>query len=295
MSSIISKLLNLAGNITGTLPVVNGGTGVTTSTGTGSTVLNNAPNLIAPVIEDSGDTTKHVIFAAGAAATSTSTTLAFQQSANRIVFFPDASAALLYSGGPLGTPSSGNLSTCTSYPDVTQSTAGLVSSAGQLLGTNTNDTASAGNVGEAITTTVNTNSPNQATPTGGTNYDVASSSITVTAGDWDIFYTAPVQAQISGTIGQQAIGILSLMSGTSSGSPVAQQVGCYLEIQVASTTITNMTSVTGYYRAQVATSTSYHLAVSVTNGAGPPTFVNITARGDQGGGNLTSIKAVRRR
>lgn len=50
MSSIISKLINLAGNITGTLPVVNGGTGVTTSTGTTNVVLSNSPTLVTPVL-----------------------------------------------------------------------------------------------------------------------------------------------------------------------------------------------------------------------------------------------------
>lgn len=50
MSSILSKLINLAGNITGILPVANGGTGVATSTGTTNTVLSNGPTLVAPVL-----------------------------------------------------------------------------------------------------------------------------------------------------------------------------------------------------------------------------------------------------
>jgi hypothetical protein len=39
-----------ASQITGVLPVVNGGTGVTTSTGTGNTVLSATPTLTTPVI-----------------------------------------------------------------------------------------------------------------------------------------------------------------------------------------------------------------------------------------------------
>lgn len=39
-----------AANITGTLPVVHGGTGTTTSTGTGSTVLSNSPTLVTPAL-----------------------------------------------------------------------------------------------------------------------------------------------------------------------------------------------------------------------------------------------------
>lgn len=37
-------------DVTGTLPVANGGTGVTTSTGTGSTVLNTSPTLVSPTL-----------------------------------------------------------------------------------------------------------------------------------------------------------------------------------------------------------------------------------------------------
>ena len=42
-------LANLA-NVTGTLPVANGGTGVTTSTGSGNTVLSTSPTLVTPVL-----------------------------------------------------------------------------------------------------------------------------------------------------------------------------------------------------------------------------------------------------
>jgi len=39
-----------ASQITGVLPVANGGTGVTTSTGTGSTVLSTSPTLVTPIL-----------------------------------------------------------------------------------------------------------------------------------------------------------------------------------------------------------------------------------------------------
>ena len=42
--------VNLATQVTGTLPVANGGTGVTTSTGTGSVVLSTSPSLTTPVL-----------------------------------------------------------------------------------------------------------------------------------------------------------------------------------------------------------------------------------------------------
>lgn len=42
--------LPLTTGVTGTLPVANGGTGVTSSTGTGSAVLSNAPTLVNPAL-----------------------------------------------------------------------------------------------------------------------------------------------------------------------------------------------------------------------------------------------------
>ena len=42
--------LPLASGVTGTLPVLNGGTGVTTKTGTGSVVLSDSPTLVTPVL-----------------------------------------------------------------------------------------------------------------------------------------------------------------------------------------------------------------------------------------------------
>jgi hypothetical protein len=43
--TVAGGLINLASGVTGTLPVANGGTGVSTSTGTGSTVLSASPTL----------------------------------------------------------------------------------------------------------------------------------------------------------------------------------------------------------------------------------------------------------
>jgi hypothetical protein len=42
--------VSLTSQVTGTLPVANGGTGVTTSTGTGNVVLSNSPTLVTPAL-----------------------------------------------------------------------------------------------------------------------------------------------------------------------------------------------------------------------------------------------------
>jgi hypothetical protein len=49
-SGSISGNINLATQVTGTLAVVNGGTGVATSTGTGSVVLSASPTLVSPAL-----------------------------------------------------------------------------------------------------------------------------------------------------------------------------------------------------------------------------------------------------
>lgn len=49
---ITGTSINLASNVTGTLPVANGGTGVTTSTGSGDVVLATTPTLTTPVLSN---------------------------------------------------------------------------------------------------------------------------------------------------------------------------------------------------------------------------------------------------
>jgi hypothetical protein len=46
----ISGTINLTTQVTGTLPVANGGTGVTTSTGSGNNVLSTSPTLVTPLL-----------------------------------------------------------------------------------------------------------------------------------------------------------------------------------------------------------------------------------------------------
>jgi hypothetical protein len=46
----IQAPINLSTGVTGTLPVANGGTGVTTSTGTGSVVLSTSPTFVTPLL-----------------------------------------------------------------------------------------------------------------------------------------------------------------------------------------------------------------------------------------------------
>lgn len=67
------------------------------------------------------------------------------------------------------------------FGNVTQSTSGLVKSAGQLLGTNTSDVASAGYVGEVLESTVSSD-----TSVGSTATWTDLTTLTLTAGDWEL-------------------------------------------------------------------------------------------------------------
>jgi len=103
--------LPLTTGVTGTLGVGNGGTGVTSSTGSGSVVLSTSPTLTTPTI---------------GAATATSI--------NKVAVTAPATSATL-------TIANGTTLTSTSSTSVGQ---------GQYLGTATNDNATAGNIGEYI-------------------------------------------------------------------------------------------------------------------------------------------------
>jgi hypothetical protein len=214
MSYIISKLINLAGNITGILPVVNGGTGVSTSTGTTNVVLSNGPTLVAPV---------------------------------------------------LGTPASGNLSNCTSYPNVTQSVAGLVASAGQLLGTNTNTGASAGNVGEYISAIGSDTFPTS----GNFGGDYA---LALTAGEWVIDWNITAQFQGGATTQMTAF------IGTATGNNTTGRVfGQNATLQAGPTATSGACMSIAGYQLLVASSTTYYLKVQASYSAGGAPTLNYAA------------------
>jgi hypothetical protein len=122
--------VNLTTQVTGTLPVANGGTGVTTSTGTGAVVLSNSPTLVTPALGTPSSATLTnatglpISTGVSGLGTGVATFLATPSSANlaAAVTNETGSGALVFATSPtlvtpaLGTPSSGTLTNTTGLP-----------------------------------------------------------------------------------------------------------------------------------------------------------------------------------
>lgn len=166
--------LNYFGSLTlgAALPVASGGTGVTSSTGTGSVVLSTSPTLVTPLLgtPTSGTLTNctglPIATGVSGLGTGVATFLATPTSANlaAAVTNETGSGALVFATSPtlvtpvLGTPTSGTLTNCTGLP----------------LNTGVSGVLSVGNGGTGVTFSTGTgavvlsNSPTFITPNLGT-------------------------------------------------------------------------------------------------------------------------------
>lgn len=153
----------------------------------------------------------------------------------------------------------------------------VMSGAGQLLGTQTNDSAAAGNVGEFLTTTVASGAA--VAETTATPVDVCT--LSLTAGDWDV--SAVVDRTLTGTTATIYGAGISLTLNTLPTQPGGSGLGTDALVTQAATFGTTVTGVGSTVippvRVSLAATTTLHLVAGDTFSAGSvAVFGTIRAR-----------------
>lgn len=168
-----------------------------------------------------------------------------------------------------GTNTGDNVNASTSTAGIlstgTQSVAGIKTFATQLIGkgTATNDSASAGYIGEYIESIVST----------ATNYTVSTgvyqniTSISLTAGDWDIYGQMDI-----GPNGATLAGNMLCAISANSGSTTTDHVTGDNVLSVNGTASTSNFGQTVSWRRTISGTTTYYLKVSLAYSAGTPRF-----------------------
>ena len=248
------------------LPVGSGGTGVTSSTGTGSVVLSNGPTI--GLANGSGLPISTGVSGLGAGVatflgTPTSANLATALTdetgtgaavfANSPTFSgtPNIAAATATSINKVAVTAPATSATLTIANGTTLTTTSSTSvGQGQYQGTATNDNATAGNIGEYVQSETSSGSAVSVTSNTATNI----TSISLTAGDWDVW--GSVVFVPAGTTVPSLI--LSCVS-TTSGACTQPNGGSYSSLSVSFPAGVNQVLPAGMKRISLASTTTVYI------------------------------------
>ena len=172
------------------------------------------------------------------------------------------------------------------FGNVSQSSSGLVKSAGQLLGTNTNDAASAGYVGEIIGPITRLRSAAQSCSTSGSYKNIGTTTnLTLTPGDWEVAAITVYQGANT-TVFSEIDTSVSLTSATASGTdtigvPTAGECRVIDDVPVSCTGTVHRPLVIPMYPVTVengATKVLYLVGSATYSGTAPSAYGSMWAR-----------------